>query len=148
MILLAAFLPICHLFRAPAATHQSQNPTTVQITIHQPKHTLSNATAGSERLVTNTPHTTPSGHYGTQQTQGAPPATGQPSQSLQRLVISQNASGVIQQNRSTGESRNMFILSHLRVVFVCKLVTLTVNDIKCYIIYVTQLLIGWDIAVI
>ncbi|XP_067948475.1 histone deacetylase complex subunit SAP130-like [Watersipora subatra] len=83
---------------APAATHQSQNPTTVQITIHQPKHTLSSPSAGTERPSTNTPQSSPSTHYGNAHTQ-VPACGAQPGP--QRVVNSQSSTGGIQQNRTT-----------------------------------------------
>lgn len=95
--------------RAPATTHPPTHPTTVQITIHQPKNTVSNATAVSDRLVTNTHFSAPvSSHYTNPHVPvQVPQMGGTTPQALQRLVISQSPAGVTQ-SRTAGK-QHLFV---------------------------------------
>lgn len=78
--------------------HQAQNPTTVQITIHQPRNTVTNAPANNDRLITNTHFS--AGLHGNQVTHPGHAVTattvsiGSGQSTLPRLVISQSKSTV------------------------------------------------------
>ena len=98
-----------------------QNPTTVQITIHQPKQTTSSAggVSGSERLVQNAAHPHFTSNQSASLAVSAPgsqvhhPPQQQPV--LQKLVISQTPSGQIQQNRTTSMCYNKNYFCDLRI---------------------------------
>lgn len=113
-------------FRAPAS-----NPTTVQITIHQPKNSISTSTS-SDRLSHNSNHSPllplpiqPVAASGSAVDLGSPV----PQQVLQKLVISQTSSGsVIQQSKLTGLAPQ---ISHLSQRQCTTLLTSLLSVCRC-----------------